>query len=276
MAVTLEIRDGNPWYLSPDIWTVPGDDPAGAPGLPIAGQNCFIWAHVRNNGTDPVSNATVRFYWGNPGVGFDRTTATPVGTSFVNLNGNDAQDVLCLTPWHVVFVNGGHECVLAEAFCSADPLPPGPDFNVPTDRHVAQRNLTVLATAPGMMFHFPFEVYNPSRNAQVFTIGAELGDVTGLKPLVKNLGPNFRLPTGGGEVEKLGFVASRCPNDKDLQGAKPKLDHVEVPGTGRTGFSLVGRLKGDAALVHVTQRIGTRETGGLSVLVIKDGKEGRK
>ena len=36
MAVELEIRDGDPWYLSPDVWTVPGNDPEGPPGLPIA------------------------------------------------------------------------------------------------------------------------------------------------------------------------------------------------------------------------------------------------
>ena len=38
MAVALEIRDGNPWwYLSTDLWVVPGDDPDGTPGPPVAG-----------------------------------------------------------------------------------------------------------------------------------------------------------------------------------------------------------------------------------------------
>ena len=33
MTIQLEIRDGNPdWWLSPDIWVVPGADPAAPPG----------------------------------------------------------------------------------------------------------------------------------------------------------------------------------------------------------------------------------------------------
>lgn len=276
MSVILEIQDGSPWYLSPDIWTVPGSDPMGPPGLPIAGQSCFIWARVHNNGNDQITNGTVRFYWGNPSVGLDRTTATPVGTAFVNLNANDVQEVLCLTPWPVAFVNGGHECVIAEADCPADPLAPGPNFNVPTDRHVAQRNLTVLTVPTGMMFHFDFEVHNVIRTAQTFSISAELGDPANLERLVPKLGPAFHLPQGRGEIEKLGFVASPCPSEKQMEAAKPRVDRMELGGNARSGLSLVGRLKGDGALVHVTQRAGTREVGGLSVLVIRDGKKGGK
>src|SRR5713226_432877 len=149
MAVTLEIRHGNPWYLSPDVWTVPGDDPEGPPGLPIVGRPAYIWAKVRNNGSNAVTNATVRFYWANPSIGFNRTTATLVGSAFVNLGPGGIQDVLCLTPWVPIFVNQGHECVLAEAFHPSDPLPPGQDFNASSDRHVAQRNLSVLMAAGG-------------------------------------------------------------------------------------------------------------------------------
>ena len=128
MAVELEIRDGTPWWASPDIWTVP-DEPEGLPGSPVAGQPCYLWARVRNRGDSAVQNATVRYYWANPNVGFDRTTATLVGTSFVSLAAGEMQDVLCLTPWIPVFVNGGHECVLAEAFHPAlDPLPDTSDF----------------------------------------------------------------------------------------------------------------------------------------------------
>ena len=38
MAVELLIRDGSPaWWESPDIWVVPGTDPSGAEGPPVAG-----------------------------------------------------------------------------------------------------------------------------------------------------------------------------------------------------------------------------------------------
>ena len=274
MSVILEIQDGNPWYLSPDIWVVPGDDPNGPPGLPVAGLPAFIWARVHNNGTTPVSNATVRFYWANPSVGFDRNTANLVGTSFVTLNANDVQEVLCLTPWVPVFLNGGHECVLAEAFCAQDPLPAGPAFNVPSDRHVAQRNLSVVLAAKGM-FHFAFEVHNAGRTEGVFTIRAEIGEFATLKPLAPTLGKEFRLPAGRGEVQKLGLVHNLCPSEDEMQNAKAE-QRVELPGNARGGLAVVGRLTSEAALIHVRQFAGEREVGGLSVLVLQDGQKGRK
>ncbi len=91
---------------------------------------------MHNLGSDGVQNATVRFWWANPGTNFDRTTANHVGDSYVTLAAGETQDVLCLTPWNVSFVNGGHECILGEAFeKTLDPLPPGPNFNVVADRH---------------------------------------------------------------------------------------------------------------------------------------------
>ncbi|MGH8580959.1 MAG: hypothetical protein ACREVK_12865 [Gammaproteobacteria bacterium] len=38
MAVELEIRDGDPWWLSPDVWTVPGNNPEGTGGVPVAAE----------------------------------------------------------------------------------------------------------------------------------------------------------------------------------------------------------------------------------------------
>jgi hypothetical protein len=99
MPVNLEIPDGDPWYDSPNLWTVPGNNPEGPVGTPIAGEPCYVWARVTNSGTTKVSNATVRFYWANPAVGFNRTTANLLGTSFVTLDSGQTADVLCLTPW---------------------------------------------------------------------------------------------------------------------------------------------------------------------------------
>lgn len=264
MPVMLEIEDGSPaWYLSHDIWTVPGDDPEGAIGLPIVGTNCYLWARVHNRGTTPVTNGTVRFYWANPSVGFDRTTANLVGTSFVTLDGGATTDVLCLTPWVPQYVNGGHECVLAEAFHpAADPLPPGVAFNVPTDRHVAQLNLSViLALRSG--FHLAFEVHNPSRRDAVFSIAAEVGEPAELKRL-----RHVRIPGEAGRLERLGFVTSPCPGEHGRDNATPMIERLAVPAGGRRGLTLVGRLDGPAALVHVVQRMDGRAVGGLAALVL--------
>lgn len=267
MSVELEIADGNPWYLSNNLWT---GDTDGNPGAAIAGTPTYMWARVRNNGTTDVQNATVRFYWANPSVGIDRTTATLVGSSFVTLASGEEKDVLCLTAWVPTFVNGGHECLLGEAFHSSDPLPPGTNFDVPNDRHVAQRNIAV-ALAFKSMFHFTFEIHNPSRKEQVFAIRAEQGPLERIEKLREHLGKTF--PKGkDGRVSNLGFVAAPCPTEADLKKAKPQLDRIVVPANGRAGATLVGTLDGQAALVHVVQHAGEREVGGLAVVVVQ-GKE---
>lgn len=264
MPVSLEIEDGNPsWYLSHDIWTVPGNDPEGPPGPPVAGTDCYLWARVHNKGTTPVSNATVRFYWANPAVGFDRNTANFVGSSFVTLDAGESAEVLCLTPWVPQFVNGGHECLLAEAFHpAADPLPPGAAFDVPTDRHVAQLNLSVILALKSR-FHLPFEIHNPGRRDAVFTLTTRTGEAHELERL-----KHIPVPKESGGFEMLGFVAMPCPEEGDWEAASPVIERLQVPAGGRVGLTLIGRLKGSAALVHVLQSMDGHIVGGLGALVL--------
>jgi hypothetical protein len=265
MAVTLEIDDGDPWWLSPDLWVVPGNDPTGPPGTPIAGQTAFLWARVHNTGSDAIENATVNFYWANPATAFDRSTANRVGTSFVSLLAGATQEVLCLAPWVPSFVNGGHECILAEAYDpSADPLPPGPDFNVPTDRHVAQRNLAVLAVAPdNLRFQLAFEVHNPSRTREEFSIRAESGTSEQLKRALR-LSPKLVSHKGKqGRAVKLGFARQSCADADAEREDAPRLTLAPLE---RRGLSLVGELKGEVALVNVLQLRNDKVVGGLSVL----------
>jgi hypothetical protein len=276
MSVQLEIQDGSThWWLSPDVWTVPGDDPEGSPGLPIVGEPCYVWARVHNIGTDAVTNASVRFYWANPAVGFDRNSANLVGNANVSLNAGESKEVLCLVPWQPVWVNNGHECVLAEAFhTSLDPLPPSPIFNVPTDRHVAQRNITILQIAPKKIksFSMNFEIHNTERSPRAFTIKTELGKPAELQPLLKQLGRD--VPAGTGKATKVGFIKALNPCDSD-ETPQPRIDRLEVGGGTRTGLTLTGELEGDAALLHVIQEVDGKEIGGLSVLVVQ-GKEQNK
>ena len=150
MSVQLQIRDGNPyWYLSPDIWVVPGNDPSGSPGSPIAGQTAYLWAHVANIGSTDANGVRVDFYWANPALQVTRSNATLVGSAFADVPANGAQDALCLVPWTPVIVNAGHECLMAVANHTGDPLPsPLPDaFDPPTYPQVAQKNLTVLVAS---------------------------------------------------------------------------------------------------------------------------------
>lgn len=267
MAVSLEIPDGTPWWESMAIWTVPGNDPSGPPGQPIAGQPVYVWAHVLNTGNTPVENATVDFYWANPSVGFNRTTATPIGTSYVSLGARDEADVLCLTAWIPAFVNGGHECLLAEAFQpSLDPLPPGNVFNVPTDRHVAQRNLSVLAMMGSKMFSFPFEIHNPIRIEREFVIRVRSGSFEELVATASRLG--IKPPKKPGKLTELAFSHEPCPRTEG-QPAKHHQTHVKVGPNGRSGLSIVGHIEGEAVLLYIEQLYGDRVVGGMSVLVVE-------
>ena len=272
--VTLEIEDGDPWYMSPNVWAVPGDDPEGPIGTPVAGRTAYLWARVRNNGTDAATNATVRYYWANPSVGFDRNSATLVGASFVTLGSGQSADVLCLTPWTPSFVNGGHECILAEAFHSSDPLPSTPAFDVPTDRHVAQRNLSVLNTPPGAgAFHLPFEVHNAMRSAETFSVTARVAALHELGRVVPLLGKNAKLPHQRANVKGLGFVRTPCPTPSDYHDATDRVDRLRLEPRGRTGLTLVGTLDEGVSLIHVTQERDGRVVGGLAVLVVNGKRE---
>jgi hypothetical protein len=267
MAVALEIRDGPQyWWLSPDIWVVPGSDPAGSPGQPIAGEPAFLWARVHNTGDTAVSNATVRFYAANPAVGFDRSTATLVGTAFVTLTAGQSNDVLCLAPWVPTFINDGHICVLAEAFHpNLDPLPAAQAFDVPNDRHVAQRNLTVLKAIEGRGI-LSFEIHNPSREDLTFTIRATPGELRELELVRDTLGVDEK-DLRPGEIQVIGFAASNCPTDADEEFRDGKA-RVNVRGGGRAGLSLLARVRSGAGLVHVVQSVNDREVGGLTLLLI--------
>src|SRR5690242_16805294 len=42
-SADLLIEDGTPnWWLSPDIWAVPGNDPNGTPGTPAGGDTAYV------------------------------------------------------------------------------------------------------------------------------------------------------------------------------------------------------------------------------------------
>ncbi|MCJ8166063.1 hypothetical protein MKJ04_14545 [Pontibacter sp. E15-1] len=272
MAVELEIQDGNPWWMSPDLWAVPGIDPESPPGSPIVGQPCYLWARVRNNGSSTATNATVRYYWANPAVGFDRSTANLIGSSYVTLEPGEARDVLCLTPWHPEFVNNGHECILGEAFLpGVDPILNTPVFNVPTDRHVAQRNLSVV-TAARMMFMFSFAIHNPQRKPGKFQLRVETGNMEQLKPLQRHLGVNFQLPELTGNLVKHAFIPTPCATDsieETLQQGSP-LEPVQIEAGQRTGMTLIGQITEGAVLIHIEQIADEATVGGISVLVLPD------
>lgn len=268
MSVELEIRDGSPrWWLSPDIWTVPGDDPEGSPGIPIEGSTTYVWAHVHNVGQTPIQNARVRFYWAIPAIGLTRSAAFHIGDAFVSLLPDEASDVLCLAPWETVYVNGGHECLLAEAFHDVGPLP-GSAFNVRSNRHVAQINLSVVR-ARNHRFVLPFEVHNPGNGQGAFTILALPGTLDELRSSASPSNKAVLAQAELGRPTRLALSRHQCPDDEELGEPKVQIDGLQLPPRGRTGFTLAGEIEGGSAVVHILQLVdGQREVGGLSVLIL--------
>jgi len=247
MAALL-IRDGVPyWWLSPDIWVVPGPDPDGAPGLPSAGQPAFVWARVANQSRVELANVEIRFHWSNPATGVLRSNSTLIGTSFATIAAGGTVEVLCVSPWVPVSVSNGHVCLVAEAIHPADALPqPLPDpFAPPAHNQVAQRNIDLVSLAPGMMRMMAIELAAPVRHPRHVIITVERARV----PLDKDL-----LPT-------LGLTNYRFTPDLPVELAlldTPELDCRKFPAAEKLERKLAA---GDAGAVHVALRAGKLPNG---------------
>ncbi len=276
MSAELVIENGVPnFWTSTDIWVVPGEDPGGAPGQPVAGLPAYMWARVINKGDVPVSSAEVKFYWSNPATGVLRSNSTYIGSAFVDLGLGEEQEVLCLSPWVPVVVNNGHECVVAEVIHFADPLPsPLPDpFNPPAYGQVAQRNLSVLQMGSNMMMMM-IQVAAPPRWKQKLTIAARAG-----KPLEKRALELLGL--GGLKFSDKEMVAAdivlkpECGKiDKKQQYGNLSLD-LE-PGTAKAITLRVeprNLRKGLYTPIDVVTSCGNEIIGGLTVIttISKEG-----
>jgi len=282
MAVQLEIRDGQPyWYLSPDIWAVPGSDPNGAPGTPIAGTPAYVWAHVINHGSDPADGTRVDFWWADPSGQVLRSNSHPIGSAFADLAPagmpGSSQDVLCLVPWNVVVVNNGHECLVAVAnhAGSSVPTPPPDDFNPPQYPEVAQKNLTVLMAAMMRMTH-AVTIGAGARADKVVRVAAEIGGALDERLLVR-LGLGKYRPADRDSVEA-GLQREPGCVGKDGGLGEPALE-VKVPRGTRTAVHVAMRVRrlppGTYALVNVVERDRDRVLGGYGFVVIEGKKEAR-
>lgn len=276
MSVQLVIRDGNPfWYLSPDIWVVPGNDPNGPPGSAIAGQAAYLWAHVANTGDADASGVRIDFYWANPALQVLRSTATMVGSAYADVPAGGGQDALCLVPWTPIMVNSGHECLVAVANHSADPLPqPPPDaFDPPLYHQVAQKNLTVLGAAMHAMSR-PVTISGWQRADKAVEVIAEVGGQLDDLSL-RRLGLDG-LRAADGEAVEVGLdTQPRCVGEKDRLG--PTRLSVRVPrGTSTAVYAAVRTrklAKGEYQLVRIVERGADKVLGGLGFVVVSDGKE---
>lgn len=273
MSVQLLIRDGNPyWYLSPDIWVVPGNDPSGSPGSPIAGQTAYLWAHVANTGNTAANSVRVDFYWANPALQVTRSNATLVGSAYADVPAGGTQDALCLVPWTPVIVNDGHECLVAVANHTGDPLPnPLPDaFDPPTYRQVAQLNLTVLVASMHTAM-ITITVSGLLRADKAVTLTTEVGGELDARTLA-NLGLRGLRPAKVPAVEVGLDHERRCVGDKDPIG-NGKLE-VNVPRGGAAAVYAAIRARNVAEneyqLIQIVERAKDKVLGGLGFVIVSE------
>ncbi len=137
------------FWESPDIKVVEGTVPTltgQTPTLhPTAGMDHTVFVHVWNLGRLASYGTRVSVYWANPAFNF--VGPTLIGSALVDLPDRTHADchgiVRIPQLWNPVFVNNGHECLLAKVDALLDGG--GIGFDVRTNRHTAQRNLMLAA-----------------------------------------------------------------------------------------------------------------------------------
>ena len=153
------------FWESPDVWVV------SSLGInrPVPGEANHVFARVTNYGLQQANGVVVKFWWANPSLAITESTAHLIGTGFCDVPSLRSVVVPCPRPWVPVEENGGHECLLAEAYVPAkDPLTAPMD--PVADRHVGQKNEQLVNVQAGGQFRVGLTLVNASALAQAATV----------------------------------------------------------------------------------------------------------
>jgi len=203
-------------WASPDILFTPTD----ALGNVQAGTEVTLRTRIFNGGNIDALGVFVEFWWFNPSLAFSAApTSQRIGTKIVTVPRLSYLDVVCPVKWTPQFVNGGHECLVVQ--CSS-PSEGADDLKYPfaaaLDRHVAQRNLTVVSGAQQGQ-NLQLRIGNPFRTTEIFTIRLATLLVTGD---MADLRTRDR-------AEALGFLAGVTTNPPQSErGGIPRLSATDV------------------------------------------------
>jgi hypothetical protein len=178
------------FWESPDLWVVG----PGGPDLPQAGVVNQVFVHVWNLGLQDSTATFVELYWCNPSVGVNAAQSNVIGVQTISLGAQDDQVVSF--DWTPTFENGGHECLVAQVYNPLhDPLVA--PFNPVLDRHVAQRNVTVLLTQAGKTLDFQFFAANFGQRTAMSQLSLEPVLHADLSTLAQATGQPFFLSAPG-------------------------------------------------------------------------------
>jgi len=216
--------DGSePFTASPNFWESPDVlivQPGGAVGgVAVPLELNHVRVVVTNGGGIPAVDAYVDAFVANPSTGFTPVTAEAIPGDWVTVQAYSTAVVDL--PWTPRATDSGHRCIIARVSLVVpfDSYTDPTVFDVVGDRHVAQRNISVLEVPAGKSMSFRFELASWSEdharaNVRAFerTREVELG------ALVKAAGCVGGLPA----TEPLAGLAVRTLSAREVQG-RPSL-----------------------------------------------------
>jgi hypothetical protein len=173
------LPSGAVFWESPDVWV---ESSLGI-NQPVVGQPNRLFARVTNLGFQYATGVTVKFWWADPSLAITETTANLVGFGSADIPSGWSVIIPCRDPWIPVQENGGHECLIAEAYIPKfDPL--SAPMDPVDDRHVGQKNEQLVTLAPGESFKINVNAVNVLPLAQELTLQIQPLRMATLPPLL--------------------------------------------------------------------------------------------
>ena len=265
------------FWESPDIVI---EGPSGDPDIATPGVNNKVKVHVWNLGLADCWAAHVDLYWCDPAVGISPSAANAIGSKVVMLA--SGQHSIVSFDWTPVHVNGGHECLVAQVY---DPVsdPVVAPFNPVQDRHVGQRNVSVVQVAANQPLNFNVFSQNLSFTTSESVIELQKIEGEALKVLALSMGREAWDVAGGTEVQltRPAVVQPLAhPHARELMTGTFREALQAVPGTSESR-RVMGVIRALAAsegagvesgpLHHAEERIDER-TDDLQVSAVTRGE----
>jgi hypothetical protein len=185
---------GEVFWESPNIRVIGGD----AFGNPTGGQPVTLEARVWNLGDIDAAPVRVDFAFVAPSLGIPWSTPQRIGTAWTSVFAGQASVATCPEQWTPpIDETDLHACLLVTCSAPAQHDTPTVPANPALDRHVGQRNLTVLESSGGTTMSLRLGVAN------LFEHHANLGIVA-----AAGWHAGERIPRGPLLVPTLGVLGS--------------------------------------------------------------------
>lgn len=294
------LPSGAVFWESPDVWT------EGSRGInqPVVNEPTKVFARISNLGLNDAVGVRVKYWWANPSLTITEQTAHLIGGTTVNILSNYSLVFQCPTDWVPILENGGHECLIVEACIpSFDPL--NDPMQSTADRHVGQKNESLVLVMPNQTFQFHLEAYNFTPEKQHVVIEARSAAIP--RDFTKRFAGKTRWPAELLEPmralpvemevgrETVGITGrsraglSRLFAEAAGEGPHTKADCLGTPQASATHVFGPGEIRrvtiagvlpatarpGEIHVIRITQRIGRIVTGGYTLYVTIDPKRAR-